>query len=80
MRYEQDFQRRRFSWSQLQRNMAGAAALVALRAVAHECQLVAPSFSDEQASRGLAITGYAPSSCRQPRHKRLSGCCSCPPS
>jgi len=36
--------------------MAGAAALAALRAAAHECQLAAPSFSDEQAAHGLAIT------------------------
>jgi len=36
--------------------MAGAAALAALQAAAHECQLAAPSFSDEQASQGLAIT------------------------
>jgi len=37
-------------------NMAGDAALVALRAAAHECQLAAPSFSYEQAAQGLAIT------------------------
>jgi len=36
--------------------MAGAAALAALHAAAHECQLAAPSFSDEQAVQGLAIT------------------------
>jgi len=30
--------------------MAGAAALAALRAAARECQLAAPSFSDEQAA------------------------------
>jgi len=36
--------------------MAGIAALAALRAAAHECQLAAPSFSDEQAAQGLAIT------------------------
>jgi len=36
--------------------MAGAAALTALRAAARECQLAAPSFSDEQAAQGLAIT------------------------
>jgi len=36
--------------------MAGVAALAALRAVAHECQLAAPSFSVEQAAQGLAIT------------------------
>jgi len=35
--------------------MAGN-ALVALRAAARECQLAAPSFSDEQAAQGLAIT------------------------
>jgi len=34
--------------------MAGAAA--ALRAAARECQLAAPSFSDEQAAQGLAIS------------------------
>jgi len=36
--------------------MAGAAALADLRAAARECQLAAPSFSDEQAAQGLAIT------------------------
>jgi len=36
--------------------MVGEAALAALRAAARECQLAAPSFSDEQASQGLAIT------------------------
>jgi len=36
--------------------MAGAAALTALRTAARECQLAAPSFSDEQAAQGLAIT------------------------
>jgi len=36
--------------------MAGAAALAALLAAARECQLAAPSFSDEQAAQGLAIT------------------------
>ena len=36
--------------------MAGAAALAALRTAARECQLAAPSFSDEQAAQGLAIT------------------------
>ena len=36
--------------------MASAAALVALRAATCECQLAAPSFSDEQAAQGLAIT------------------------
>ena len=36
--------------------MAVAAALVALRAAARECQLAAPSFSDEQTAQGLAIT------------------------
>jgi len=36
--------------------MACAAALAALRAAAHESQLSAPSFSDEQAAHGLAIT------------------------
>ena len=40
----------------LQRNMVGAAALTALRDAALECQLVAPSFSDEQAAQGLSIT------------------------
>jgi len=37
--------------------MAVAAALVALRAAARECQLAAPSFSDEQTAQGLTITG-----------------------
>jgi hypothetical protein len=36
--------------------MADDAALSALRAAARECQLAAPSFSDEQAAQGLAIT------------------------
>ena len=36
--------------------MAAAAALAALCAAARECQLAAPSFSDEQAAQGLAIT------------------------
>ena len=36
--------------------MDPAAALVALRAAARECQLAAPNFSDEQAAQGLAIT------------------------
>ena len=36
--------------------MAGAAALAALRTAARECQLAAPSFSDEHAAQGLAIT------------------------
>ena len=36
--------------------MAAAAALATLRAAARECQLAAPSFSDEQAAQGLAIT------------------------
>jgi len=36
--------------------MASAAALAALQAAAHECQLAAPSFSDEQAAQGLTIT------------------------
>jgi len=36
--------------------MVGAAALTALRDAALECQLVAPSFSDEQAAQGLSIT------------------------
>jgi len=36
--------------------MASAATLTALRAAARECQLAAPSFSDEQAAQGLAIT------------------------
>jgi len=36
--------------------MAGVAALAALRAAARECQLTAPSFSDEQTAQGLAIT------------------------
>jgi len=36
--------------------MAVAAALVALRAAARECQLAAPSFSDERTAQGLAIT------------------------
>jgi len=40
----------------LQRNMTSAAALAALRAAARGCQLAAPSFSDEQAAQGLAIT------------------------
>ena len=44
-------------WSQHQRNMAGVTALAALRAAARECQLAAPSFTDEQAAQGLAITG-----------------------
>jgi len=35
--------------------MAGAAALTALRAAARECQLAAPSFTDEQAAQGLAV-------------------------
>jgi len=37
-------------------SMANTAALTALRAAARECQLVAPSFSDEQVAHGLAIT------------------------
>ena len=37
-------------------NMAGVAALTALRAAARDCQLAAPSFSDEQTAQGLAIT------------------------
>jgi len=36
--------------------MAGATALAALRAAARECQLAAPSFNDEQAAQGLAIS------------------------
>jgi len=40
----------------LQRIMASTAALTALRAAARECRLAAPSFSDEQAAHGLAIT------------------------
>jgi len=36
--------------------MAGAAALAVLRAAARECQLAAPSFTDEQAAQGLAVT------------------------
>jgi len=47
---------RQFCHSPLQRNMAGAAALAALRTAARECQLAVPSFSDEQAAQGLAIT------------------------
>ena len=39
-----------------QLKMDPAAALVALRAAARECQLAAPNFSDEQAAQGLAIT------------------------
>jgi hypothetical protein len=35
--------------------MAGSAALAALRAAARECQLAAPSFTDEQAAQGLAV-------------------------
>jgi len=37
-------------------NTASVAALVALRAATREFQLAAPSFSDEQAAQGLAIT------------------------
>jgi len=47
---------RQFRHSPLQRNMAAAAALAALCAAARECQLAAPSFSDEQAAQGLTIT------------------------
>ena len=36
--------------------MTGVTALTALRAAARECQLAAPSFTDEQAAQGLAIT------------------------
>jgi len=36
--------------------MAGVAALTALRAAVRECQLAAPSFSNEQASEGLAVS------------------------
>jgi len=38
------------------RGMAGATSLAALRAAARECQLAAPSFTDEQAAQGLTIT------------------------
>jgi len=36
--------------------MAGVAALAALRTAAHECQLAAPSFIDEQTVQGLTVT------------------------
>jgi len=45
-----------YSFHSSSSKMAGDAALAALRAAAHECQLAAPSFSDEQAAQGLAIT------------------------
>jgi len=56
MRCELIFKNTRAEPIFFQRNMAGIAALTALRAAARECQLAAPSFSDEQAAQGLAIT------------------------
>ena len=61
---------------ELQRNMAGDTALAALRAAAHECQLAAPSFTDEQAAQGLAITDelravFLPPASSQPASRLL---------
>jgi len=47
---------RTYRFSNLPAHMTSAAALAGLRAAARECQLTAPSFSDQQAAQGLAVT------------------------